>query len=149
MAVNPTLMALRLAKPTPQIEVVTRQVRLVTTDEQSRLEAPHHRRHLPPDRVRFGSQAITERPEEDPPLIARAAGRVERGGNLDDLVNVPPDRGPGPLDRVGPPVEVTGQAIQERLGAPPFFAPRFRPRDCLTSLNASAIRGPGGWGDPP
>src|SRR3954454_15793054 len=97
VAVDPTLMALGLAEPTFQIEVVTRQVRLVTTDEQPRLEAPHHRRHLPPDRVRFGSQAIAERREEGSTLIARAAGRVESGGDLDDLVDVLPDRGLGLL----------------------------------------------------
>lgn len=92
-AVDPTLMPLRLAKPTLQIEVVDRRVRPVAADEQSRLEAPHHRRHLLPDRVRFGPQAIADRLEEGPTLFARAAGRIERGRDFDDLVNVPTDRG--------------------------------------------------------
>ena len=79
---NPTLMALGLAKPTLQIEVVTRQVRLVPSHEQSRLEASHHRRHLPPDRVRFGLQAISQRRECDATFIARAARRIESRPDL-------------------------------------------------------------------
>lgn len=149
VAVNPTLMALRLAEPTLQVEVVGRQVRPVATDEQSRLEASHHRRHLLPNRVRFGSQASAERLEEGSTLIARAAGSIESGGDPDDLVDVLLDRGLGLLDGVESPVDVTGEAIQERLGPPPFSASRFRPRDRLTSTNASAIRRPGGWSGPP
>ena len=149
VAVDPTLMALGPAEPTLQIEVVTRQVRLVTTDEQSRLEAPHHRRHLPPDRVRLGSQAISQRREGDATLIAWAAGRIESRGDLDDLVNVPPDRDLGLLDRIKSPVDEPGEAAQERFTAPPLLAPRFRPRDCRTSSNASAIRSPGGFSGPP
>ena len=149
MAMNPTLMSLGQAKPTLQIEVVTRQVRLVTPDEQSRLEAPHHRRHLLPDRVRFGSQAISQRREDDPTLIARAAGRIEGRPDLDDLLNPLSDRDLRLLDRIESPVDETGQAAQERFASPPFFAPRFRPRDCRTSPNASAIRSPGGSSGPP
>ena len=147
--VDPTLMALGLAEPTPQSEIIPHQVRLVTADEQPRPEAPHDRRHLLPDRVRFGFQAITEGLEEGSTFGADAAGRIEGGRNLDDLVDVPSDRDLGLLDRIKPPVDVPGQATQERLGAPPFFAPRFRPSDCRTSFNASAIRSPGGWSGPP
>ena len=149
VAVNPTLMPLRLAKPTLQIEVVIGQVRLVTADEQTRLEAPHHRRHLSPDRVRFGSQAIAKDLEEGSTRLARAARRVESGGNLDDLAHTLSDRDLRLLDRIKPPVDEPGQATQERLGSPPFFASRFRPRDCLTSPRASAIRRPGGRSGPP
>jgi hypothetical protein len=149
VAMNPTLMALGLAKPTLQIEVVTRQVRLVPSDEQSRLEAPHHRRHLLPDRVRFGLQAISQRHECDATFIARAAGRIESRPDLDDLVNLLLDRDLRLLDRIKSPVDEPGQAAQERFASPPFLAPRFRPRDCRTSLNASAIRSPGGFSGPP
>lgn len=149
VAVDPTLVALRLAEPTLQIEVVPRQARIVAPDEQPRLEAPHHRRHPPPDRVCFGSQASTQRREEGSTVIARAAGRIEGGGNLDDRLDVLLDRDLRLLDRVEPPVDEPGQAAQERLAAPPFFAPRTRPRDCRTSPNASAIRSPGGWSGPP
>jgi hypothetical protein len=148
-AVNPTLMPLRLAKPTLQVEVVAWQARLVTADEQTRLEAPHHRRHPSPDRVRFGSQAIAKRLEEGSALFTRAARWIEGGGNLDDLAHTLLDRDLRLLDRIKSPVDEPGQAAQERLGSPPFFAPRFRPRDCLTSPNASAIRKPGGWSGPP
>ncbi len=149
VAVNPTLMSLRLSKPTLQIEVVTGQAWLVTTDEKTRLEALHHRRHLASDRVRSGSQAIAERLEEGSTLFARAARRVEDGGNLDDLAHTLSDRDLRLLDRIKSPVDEPGQATQERLGSPPFFAPRFRPRDCLTSPRAWAIRKPGGWRGPP
>ena len=149
VTVDPTLVALRLAEPTLQIEVVPRQIRIVTANEQPRLKAPHHRRHPPPDRVRFGSQAIAQRLEEGSTVIARAAGRIEGRGNPDDLINVLLDRDLRLLDRVEPPVDEPGQATQERLAAPPFFAPRLRPRDCRTSPNASAIRSPGGWSGPP
>jgi hypothetical protein len=149
VAVNPTFMALGLAEPTLQIEVVTRQVRLVTPDEQSRLEAPHHRRHLLPDRVHFGSQAISQRREGHATLIARAAGRIEGRGDLDDRGEVLLDRDLRLLDRIKSPVDEPGQAAQERFAVSPFFAPRLRPRDCRTSPNASAIRSPGGWSGPP
>jgi hypothetical protein len=149
VTMDPTFMALGLAKPTLQIEVVPRQVRLVTSDEQSRLEAPHHRRHLLPDRVRFGSQAIPQRREDDATLIARAAGRIESRGDPDDLGNMLLDRDLRLLDRIKSPINEPGQAAQERFASPPFFAPRFRPRDCRTSFNASAIRSPGGWSGPP
>jgi hypothetical protein len=149
VAVNPTLMALGLAEPTLQIEVVTRQVRIVTSDEQSRLETPHHRRHLLPDRVRFGSQAITQPREDDTTLIVRAAGRIEGRGDLNDLGDVLLDRDLRLLDRIQSPVDEPGQAAQERFASSPFFDPRFRPRDCRTALNASAIRSPGGFSGPP
>jgi hypothetical protein len=149
VAVNATLMPLRLAKPTLQVQVVTRQARLVTADEQARLEAPHRRRHLAPHRVRFGPQAIANRLEEGTAFMARAARRIEGGGDLDDLAHTLPDRDLGLLDRIQSPVDEPGQATQERLGSPPFFAPRFRPMDRLTSPNASAIRKPGGWSGPP
>src|SRR4051812_33179144 len=149
VAVDPTLMPLWLAEPTLQFEVVTRQAWLFTTAEQSRPEAPHHRRHPLSDRVILGPQAITNLLEEGSTPIARSAGRIESGGDLDDLLDVPLDCDPGLLDRIKPPVDVPGQANQERLGAPPFFAPRFRPSDCRTSFNASAIRSPGGWSGPP
>ncbi len=149
VAVNPTLVSLGPAKPTLQIEVVTRQVRLITADEQARLEAPHHRRHPPPDRVRLGSQAIPQLGEVNATVITRALARIESGGNFDDLAHMLSDRDLRLLDRIKPPVDEPGQATQERFGAPPFFAPRLRPRDSLTSPNASAIRSPGGWSGPP
>jgi hypothetical protein len=149
VAVNPTLVSLRLAKPTLQIQVVTRQVRLITADEQARLETRHHRRHLPTDRVRLGSQAIPQRGEVRVTLNARAVGRIESGGNFDDLLDLLSDRDLRFLDRVQPSIDEPGQATQERFAAPPFFASRIRPRDCLTSSNASAIRRPGGCIGPP
>ena len=149
VAVNPTLVTLGLTKPTLQIQVVIRQLGIITADEQARLEAPHHRRHLPPDRVRLGSQAISQRREDDATLFAWAAGRIESRGDLDDLVNVLSDRDPRLLDRIQSPVDEPGQAAQERFTAPPFLAPRSRPRDCRTSSSASAIRSPGGFSGPP
>jgi hypothetical protein len=149
VSMNPTLMALGLAEPTLQIKVVPRQVRLVTPDEQAWLEAPHHRRHLLPDRVRLGSQAISQRREGDPTLIARTAGRIDSRPDLDDLLNPLSDRDLRLLDRIESPVDEPGQAAQERFASPPFFASRFRPRDCRTSPNASAIRSPGGSSGPP
>ena len=149
VAMNPTLMALGLAKPTLQIEVVLRQARIVPSDEQPRFEAPHHSRHLLPDRVRFGLQALSQGREGDAALIARAAGWIESRPDLDDLVNLLPDRDLRLLDRIKSPVDEPGQAAQERFAAPPFFAPRFRPRDCRTSPNALAIRRPGGSSGPP
>ena len=149
MPVNPTLVTLGLAKPSLQVQVVTRQVRIITADEQPRLEAPHHRRHLLPDRVRLDSQAIPQLGEIRVTLSAGSVGRFESDGNFDDLVHMLSDRDLRFLDRVQPSIDEPGQATQERIGAPPFFASRLRPRDCLTSPNASAIRSPGGWSGPP
>lgn len=149
MPVNPTLVTLGLAKPTLQIQVVSRQVRIITADEQPRLEAPHYRRHLPPDRVRLGSQAVPQLGENVVTVVTRAAGRIKRRGNFGDLAHMLLNRDLRLLDRIQPSIDEPGQANQERFGAPPFFAPRFRLRDSLTSPNASAIRRPGGWSGPP
>src|SRR3954471_19972008 len=149
MAVNPTLMALGLAEPPLQVEIVSRQVHVVTTEEEARLEAPHHPGHLLPDRVTIRLEAIAKCLESGSTSLAITTRRIERGGHLDDLIDVLPDRDLSLLDRAESPIDVTGQATQERLGTPPFFAPRLRRSDCRTSPNASAIRSPGGWSGPP
>ena len=149
VAVNPTLMSLGLTKPTLQSEVVAGLSRFVTSDEQTRLETPHHPRHLPPDWVRLGAQAIDHRLEECLTLLARAARRVERGPHLNDLAHALPNRDLRLPDRLQSPVNEPRLTAQQRLGLPPFFAPTTRPKDCRTSPNASAIRKPGGWSGPP
>jgi hypothetical protein len=149
MAVNPTLMALGLAGPPLPVEIVPRQVPLVTTEEEARSEAPHHPGHLLPDRVAIRLEAIAKGLESGATPVAIATRRIEHGGHLDDLIDVLPDRDLSFLDRAEPPIDVTGQATPERLGTPPSFAPRSRRSDGRTSPNASAIRNPGGWSGPP
>ena len=118
MAVNPTLMALGLAEPPLQVEIVPRQVHVVTTEEEARLEAPHHPGHLLPDRVTIRLEAIAKGLESGSTSVAITTRRIERGGHLDDLIDVLLDRDLGLLDRAEPPIDVTSQATQERLGTP-------------------------------
>jgi hypothetical protein len=113
------------------------------------LETPHHPGHLLPDRVAIRLEATSKCLELGSTSVAITARRIERGGHRDDLIDVPPDRDLSILDRSESSIDVTSQATQERLGTPPFFAPRLRWSDCRTSPNASAIRSPGGWSGPP
>src|SRR5215210_6944192 len=123
MAVNPTLMALGLAEPPLQVEIVPRQVQVVTPEEEARLETPHHPGHLPPDRVPIRLEAIAKCLESGSTSVAITTRRIERGGHLDDLIDVLPDRDLSILDRAESPIDVTSQATQERLGIPPFSLP--------------------------
>ena len=149
MSMNPTLVALGQAEPPLQIEIVPRQSRVISPDEQPRGETPHHPGHLLPHHVITGVEPLTNRLEGRRTLSLIPVSRIQRRPDLDHILDGLPNRLLGLLDRSQSPIEEPGQALQERLGTPPCFASRFRWSDWRTSPNASAIRRPGGWSGPP
>ena len=149
MTMNPTLVALGQAEPPLQIEIVNRQIRVITPDEQPRCETPHHPGHLLPHPIIAPLEPLAEGLEGRPALSLIPVNRIQGRPDLDHILDVLPDRVLGRLDRSQSPIEEPGQAPHERLGAPPFFASRFRWSDWRTSPKASAIRRPGGWSGPP
>ena len=126
-------------------------VQVVPAGEQAGAEAPHHAGHLlrgsdrrrPPrrveDRVEVGLDAEADRPAAGSRVAAtsRIVSTCRRIASCSGLT------------RSRPLSMQAGQPAQLRLREPPFFASRFRPSDCRTSSNASAIRNPGGWSGPP
>ncbi len=149
MTVDPTLVALGQAEPPLQIEIVPRQSRVITPDEQPRCETPHHPGHLLPHPIITRVELLANRLEGRRTLSLIPLGRIQGGPDLDDILDVLANRLLGLLDRSQPPIEEPSQSSQERLGTPPFFASRFRWSDWRTSPKASAIRRPGGWSGPP
>jgi hypothetical protein len=149
MAVDPALMTLGPAEPPLQFQVVLRQVRPVTADEEARLEARHHCGEVLPNRVAVGLEAIPQRLELSLPLETTPMRRVERRIDRGDVRHPLPD---GRLDlphQTEAAIDATGQPTQQGLGPPPLRASRFRCSDCRTSPSASAIRTPGGCSGPP
>ena len=63
MTVDPTLVALRQAKPTLQIEIIPDRFVLLLADEQAGQEAEHHRRHAVADRILGRLELIDQRLE--------------------------------------------------------------------------------------
>ena len=57
-AVDPAFVALGPAEPALPLQVVLRQSRLVSTGEETLLEARHHRGEVLPNRVAVGLEAI-------------------------------------------------------------------------------------------
>jgi hypothetical protein len=148
-AVDPTLMPLGQPEPTLQIQVVLHIVNIVSADEEAGPEAPHHAGHLPVDRVVVSPEALEDRVEVGLTLMRSARLGGQGRGHLPNRLDMAQDRFLLGLDQVQALLDPGGQSAQLRLGEPPFFASRFRPIDCRTSSNASAILKPGGWSGPP
>jgi hypothetical protein len=149
MTMNPTLVALGQAEPPLQIEIVPRQSRVITPDEQPRCETPHHPGHLLSYPISARVEPLAKGLEGRRTLSLIPVGRIQGRPDRDDILDVLPNRLLGLLHGSQSPIEEPGQSSQERLGAPPVFASRFRWSDWRTSPNASAIRRPGGWSGPP
>jgi hypothetical protein len=144
MAVDPTLMPLGQPEPTLQIQVVLHIVHRVAAGEEAGPEVPHHAGHLLVDRIVVPPEARENRVEVGPTPIGSALGGGQSRGDFPDRLDVAPDRLLLGLHQFQALIDPGGQSAQLRLGEPPFFASRFRPIDCRTSSNASAILNPGG-----
>ena len=131
MAVDPTLVALRQAKPTLQIEVVPDPFILLLADEQAGQEAEHHRRHAVADRILGRLEAIDQRLELLLPLGDVLRPGLEGRGHLRDHRDVLSDDLLLLLDLVQARSDAAGQAAELLLREPPFFASRFRWSDSL------------------
>lgn len=149
MAVDPAFMTLGPAEPTLQFQVVLRQFRPITADEETFQEARHHRGEVLPNRITVGLEAIPERLEHGATLQTTAVRRAECRLHCGDIHHLLPDDGLDLRHQLKTTIDTTGQAAQQRLGPPPLRASRLRCSDCRTSPSASAIRTPGGCNGPP
>ena len=149
VAVDAALVTLRQAEPTLQIQVVADLLERPLADEQTGQEARHHHGHLSVNRVIGPFEASDQAFERLSPLGGTVLPGVEGRGDLLDVLDVAADRFLVGPDRVEAAVDATGQSVELLLGEPPFCSSTLRRIDSRTSLNASAIRTPGGWSGPP
>ncbi|MBV8270234.1 MAG: biotin/lipoyl-binding protein [Planctomycetaceae bacterium] len=147
--VDPTLVALRQAKPTLQIEIVPDPFVLLLANEQTGQEAEHQPGHAVPDWILGRLEVIDQRLELLLTLRDILRPGLERRGHLRDHRDVLSDDLLLFLDLVQPTPDAVGQAAALLLREPPFFAPKFRCSEAWISVRASAIRTPGGWSGPP
>src|SRR3954451_19290095 len=148
-AVDPTLVALRQAEPTLQVEVIPDPLIVLLADEQAGQEAQHQRRHPVADRILGRLETIDQRLELLLPLGDVLRPGLQRRGHLRDHRDVLSDDLLLLLDLVQAALDASGQAAELLLRESPFFASRSRWSDAWTSFSASAIRNPGGCSGPP
>lgn len=148
-AVNAPLMPFGQPKPALQIQVVARQIGPPTAREQPGLETPHDAPHLVANRIFVCQQFVPQRAIEPfalcPTLGSGVQGGVDSANRLDircDLLLRFPHQASAFVD-------APDQALQQRLGRPPFLRRTLRRNDCCTSSRASDIRTPGGRKGPP
>ena len=149
MTVDSSLVALRQAKPSFQIEIVSNLLKLTLADEKASEKAHHHLDYLLVNQVLLTLESIDQFFELLLPSRASFLPRFESCGYFRDVLDVASDRllfGPNFVEA---PVDTTGQATELLFREPPFFSSRFRWIDSRTSFKASAIRKPGGWSGPP
>ena len=144
MAVDVALVTLRNAKPTLQIQIVIERRQRVGANEQTGREAHHHLGHFLVDRGLGFLEAILQRLKLLLPLDTTLRARFECRGNGRDVLHVAAQFLLFGVDGVETAVDATGQSVELRFGKAPFFSSKFRWIDSRTSLNASAIRKPGG-----
>jgi len=149
MAVDAALVTLRNAKPTLQIQIVVDRRQCVFAHKQARREAQHHLGHLLVDRRLPVREAILQRLELLLPLGATVRGRFERRGDFGNVLHVATQFLLFGADGVEAAIDAVAQATELRLGEAPFFSAKLRSSESRTSLNASAIRKPGGCRGPP
>ena len=149
MTVDAALVTFGDAKPTLQIQIVVERRKRVFAHEQTGQEARHHLSHLLVDRGLAVLEAIDQGLEFLLPLGASLRARFERRGDFRDVLHVVTQRLLVRSDGAETAIDAVGQAVELRLGEPPFLASKFRWIDSRTSLNASAMRKPGGWSGPP
>ena len=149
MAVDVTLVTLRNAKPTLQIQIVIERRQRVGANEQTSHETRHHLGHFLVDRRLGFLEAILQRLKLLLPLGATLRARFERRGNGRDVLHVAAQFLLFGADGVETAVDAAGQTVELHFGEAPFFSSKFRWIDSRTSLNASAIRKPGGCSGPP
>ncbi len=148
-AVDPSLVTLRQAEPTLQVEVIPDPFILLLAHEEAVDEAEHHRRHVVADRILGPLELVDQRLELLlAPRDLLGPGLEGRRHRRDDL-DVVSDQPLRLLDSVEAALDASGQAAELLVREPPFFAPKFRWSDSWTSPKASAIRKPGGCSGPP
>jgi len=148
MTVDPPLVSLGKAEPAFQIKIVRREIR-IASHEQAGLKAAHHFGHLLVDRIRLGDEPLFQFPKLLLPMSHIARFWLQRLGNGLDVGDIVAYGLLRFVDCFQTPIDALGQPRQLLLCAPPFFASRFRCKDCCTCPKASVMRKPGGCRGPP
>ena len=147
--VDPTLVALGQAEPPFQIEIVANRGKLGPAGEQAGQKAQHDLGHLLVDRILLRLEVRRQPLELLPAMRTTSLLRVDRRIDLLEILNIISNRLLLISNFIQAPVYAPGQAVELLLRGPPFFASKLRWIDSRTSVNASAIRNPGGSSGPP
>ena len=149
VSVDASFVAFGLSEPTFQIEIVLRQLGIITADKQARLETGHDFAHVLRERIAVRLPRVTQGLKSAPTFDLGAGRGRERRLNLCHPVYLLADFPLAGTHLRESAVDAAGQALELIVSAPLFFASRLRCKDSRTSLKASAIRKPGGRSGPP
>ena len=149
MPVDPTLVALGRAGPPFQIEIVANRGKLGPAGEQASQKAQHDLGYLLVDRILLGLEVRRQRLELLPATRTTSLLGVE--GRIDplEILDIISNRLLLVSNFIQAPVYAPGQPAELLLCGSPLFASKLRWIDSRTSVNASAIRNPGGSSGPP
>ena len=149
VAVNTAFVSFGLSEPAFEVEVVLRQVSVLSSNKQSRRKAGHDVAHRLPDWIAALLQLRLQDLKLHLTLGTGTTIRFERRLDRPDILHVSANGFLCGVDGTQPPVDVSGQPRESVGNSPPFFASRLRDSDACTSPKASAIRRPGGCRGPP
>jgi hypothetical protein len=149
MAVDPPFVTLGQAKPALQIEIVSNLFPRPLTHEKAGEKAPHHLGHVTVNRILVTRESIDQFFERLLPLGAGPLSRFEGRGDFLDVLDVLSDRRVLVSHFFESTIDAAGKSAELLFCEPPFCSSTFRWIDSRTSLNASAIRKPGGCSGPP
>ena len=88
-AMNSPLVAFRLAEPSFQIQIVSRQF-IDRAQKQPRQKAGHQSRHVPHERLLLLGESSAEFLKLTASILLRAPSRIERIGNSLDFLHLGP-----------------------------------------------------------
>lgn len=149
MAVDPSLVPLRIPEPAFQIEIIAWQFDRIAPGKEPGLKAAHYLGHLLLPFVGTRLQLIAQGAEPRFARRAVPAGGIERVVNRFHHENFVLNGLQTGGDGGQSPVDAPCQPLQQAFRGPPFFACTLRSSDCRTDVNASAMRIPGGCNGPP
>ena len=150
-AVDSPLVALWTAEEALEFEVVARESRVVTADEEALLEREHDFGHLDADLIVAGRECRGERDEQPLAILGRSVSRVECGVDLAQDYHVTCDFIERLANELDAAVYATDEGAQ-RLFAAPFLPPAVAvalSMESRTSPSPLAMRTPGGSSGPP
>jgi len=106
-AMDSPLVAFGLAKPSFQVQIVSRQF-IDRSQKQPRQKAGHQFRHVLRERVLLLGKVLAEFFKLTATVLLRALSRIERIGNGLDLLHLGPQFGLNVLDGLQPTVNACG-----------------------------------------
>ena len=149
VAMNAALVAFGVSKPACEVEVVLREIRVVTSHKQAWLKTRQYPTYVLPLRIVTPLELLPQGLKLHVPVVARAIGGIKCGLDCPHVCHLVTDVLLGRLHTRQASVNRAGQTRELLVGTPPFCASRFRRSDARTSPKASAIRKPGGCHGPP